>query len=203
MRFVSCLLDGDAALGLGLVDDDVITVRPVRLRGSERPVTDLVTLIDDWPAIRNELVAAEDTGPGGAGAADAGLGSRPLSGCVLLPPVRTDRNVICVGRDDREHAAEFSRSGFDASDSSGSSAASGDAAPARPVVFTKAATCLIGAGDAIDPHPGVTAARSWGEPAPSGTCPQVSVSRTSAIPPSRHPPERPSRKRPCQAISRR
>ncbi|MCW2859783.1 MAG: hypothetical protein JWP48_1491 [Actinoallomurus sp.] len=65
MRFVSYLLDGDAALGLGLVDDDGITVRPVRLRGSERPVTDLVTLTDDWPAIRNELVAAADRPPSG------------------------------------------------------------------------------------------------------------------------------------------
>jgi 2-keto-4-pentenoate hydratase/2-oxohepta-3-ene-1,7-dioic acid hydratase in catechol pathway/pimeloyl-ACP methyl ester carboxylesterase len=156
MRFVGYLLDGDAVLGL--VDDDETIVRPVRLRDSERPVTDLVTLINDWPAIRNELVAAEDTGPDGADTADAGFGSRPLTDCVLLPPVRSDRNVICVGRNYREHATEFSRSGFDASDSGGSSAASGDAAPARPVVFTKAATCLIGAGDAIDPHLGVTAA---------------------------------------------
>jgi hypothetical protein len=47
MRFVSYLLDGDATLALGLIDDDGITVRPVRLSGSERPVTDLVTLTDD------------------------------------------------------------------------------------------------------------------------------------------------------------
>lgn len=95
MRFVSYLLEGDAALGLGLVDDDGITVRPVRLRGSERPVTDLVTLIDDWPAIRNELVAAEDTGPGGGGAADAadaGLRSRLLTGCVRPRAQRMTNN---------------------------------------------------------------------------------------------------------------
>lgn len=41
MRFVSYLLDGNAALGLGPgpVDEDGVTVRPVRLRDSERPVT--------------------------------------------------------------------------------------------------------------------------------------------------------------------
>jgi 2-keto-4-pentenoate hydratase/2-oxohepta-3-ene-1,7-dioic acid hydratase in catechol pathway len=43
---------------------------------------------------------------------------------------------MCVGRNYREHATEFSRSGFDASERS--------VMPEQPVVFTKAATSIIG-----------------------------------------------------------
>jgi 2-keto-4-pentenoate hydratase/2-oxohepta-3-ene-1,7-dioic acid hydratase in catechol pathway len=48
---------------------------------------------------------------------------------------------MCVGRNYREHAAEFSRSGFDASEKA--------EVPEHPVIFTKAPTSIVGPEDPI------------------------------------------------------
>lgn len=48
---------------------------------------------------------------------------------------------MCVGRNYADHAAEFSRSGFDASERS--------AVPEHPVIFTKAASSIIGPDEPI------------------------------------------------------
>jgi 2-keto-4-pentenoate hydratase/2-oxohepta-3-ene-1,7-dioic acid hydratase in catechol pathway len=48
---------------------------------------------------------------------------------------------MCVGRNYREHATEFSRSGFDASERS--------VVPEHPVIFTKATTSIIGPEEPI------------------------------------------------------
>jgi 2-keto-4-pentenoate hydratase/2-oxohepta-3-ene-1,7-dioic acid hydratase in catechol pathway len=127
---------------VGVVHDDGVTVSKVFLRGSSQPVRDLVTVIEDWPAVRSELILSESTAT--------------LDELELLPPVQTSRNVICVGRNYRDHAAEFARSGFDASDHGGNVA--NGSAPAYPVVFTKAATSVIAAGVPIETHEGVTGA---------------------------------------------
>jgi 2-keto-4-pentenoate hydratase/2-oxohepta-3-ene-1,7-dioic acid hydratase in catechol pathway len=55
---------------------------------------------------------------------------------IHAPLPRPPKNVMCVGRNYRDHAAEFSRSGFDASERS--------VVPEHPVIFTKAATSIIG-----------------------------------------------------------
>lgn len=55
---------------------------------------------------------------------------------IHAPIRRPPKNVMCVGRNYRDHAAEFSRSGFDASERS--------VVPEHPVIFTKAATSIIG-----------------------------------------------------------
>jgi 2-keto-4-pentenoate hydratase/2-oxohepta-3-ene-1,7-dioic acid hydratase in catechol pathway len=127
---------------VGVVGDDGTTVSQVFLRGSNQPVRDLLTVIEDWPAIRSELVASEST--------------TTLDRVELLPPLQTSRNVICVGRNYRDHAAEFARSGFDASDNGGNGASA--SAPEYPVVFTKAATSVVAAGVPIETHDNVTAA---------------------------------------------
>jgi 2-keto-4-pentenoate hydratase/2-oxohepta-3-ene-1,7-dioic acid hydratase in catechol pathway len=59
----------------------------------------------------------------------------------LLAPLRPRKNVLAVGRNYRDHAREFSTSGFDASEK--------QEVPDHPVVFTKAATSVIGPGDPI------------------------------------------------------
>jgi 2-keto-4-pentenoate hydratase/2-oxohepta-3-ene-1,7-dioic acid hydratase in catechol pathway len=67
-----------------------------------------------------------------------------LADVRLLAPVGPlATNVICVGKNYSDHAAEFARSGFDAS---------GDKqeAPAEPVVFTKATNTLADPLQAID-----------------------------------------------------
>jgi len=90
--------------------------------------------------------------------ADGNAGTPPADGEWLtfdavrfLAPFRaTPRNIICVGKNYREHAREFARSGFEAG-------ATVDVDP-FPAVFTKPATCIVGTGDKVDLHPEVTQA---------------------------------------------
>jgi 2-keto-4-pentenoate hydratase/2-oxohepta-3-ene-1,7-dioic acid hydratase in catechol pathway len=59
----------------------------------------------------------------------------------LLAPVAPRKNIMAVGRNYRDHAAEFSASGFDASEK--------QVIPDHPVIFTKAPTSVIGPDDPI------------------------------------------------------
>ncbi len=59
----------------------------------------------------------------------------------LLAPLAPRKNVFAVGRNYHDHAQEFSRSGFDASEKK--------MIPDRPVMFTKAPTSIIGPGEPI------------------------------------------------------
>jgi 2-keto-4-pentenoate hydratase/2-oxohepta-3-ene-1,7-dioic acid hydratase in catechol pathway len=54
---------------------------------------------------------------------------------------RLVRDVICVGKNYKAHAAEFHRSGFDSSGK--------EETPSAPVIFTKAMTALVGPGDPV------------------------------------------------------
>ncbi len=67
----------------------------------------------------------------------------PLSEVKLEAPVpRPRRNIFCVGKNYREHAREFSASGFD------SSAAAGEI-PKEPIVFSKVPECVIAHGEPV------------------------------------------------------
>lgn len=67
----------------------------------------------------------------------------PLDEVRLHAPIpRPPKDVLCVGRNYREHAAEFSRAGFDASERA--------EVPEDPVIFTKAATSIIGPDHPIE-----------------------------------------------------
>jgi 2-keto-4-pentenoate hydratase/2-oxohepta-3-ene-1,7-dioic acid hydratase in catechol pathway len=69
-------------------------------------------------------------------------GSRlPLAEVHLLAPLVPRKNIMAVGRNYRDHAREFSDSGFDASEK--------QMIPDHPVIFTKSPTSVIGPGDAI------------------------------------------------------
>lgn len=61
---------------------------------------------------------------------------------LLAPIPRPRKNVIAVGRNYRDHAKEFSDSGFDASER--------QVIPSHPVVFTKAPTSVTGPNAPID-----------------------------------------------------
>jgi 2-keto-4-pentenoate hydratase/2-oxohepta-3-ene-1,7-dioic acid hydratase in catechol pathway len=69
------------------------------------------------------------------------LGRAPrlrLADVRLLAPIpRPAKNIFCVGKNYHEHAKEFHDSGFDAS-------AGAAAIPDLPIIFTKAATTVIG-----------------------------------------------------------
>jgi 2-keto-4-pentenoate hydratase/2-oxohepta-3-ene-1,7-dioic acid hydratase in catechol pathway len=68
----------------------------------------------------------------------------PLEDVVLRPPIpRPRRNIFCIGKNYKAHALEFDKTS--------------DAVPAHPVVFTKPPSSVIGDGEAIYAHPGVTA----------------------------------------------
>jgi 2-keto-4-pentenoate hydratase/2-oxohepta-3-ene-1,7-dioic acid hydratase in catechol pathway len=77
-------------------------------------------------------------------AADAPILSPPFLTCAPIPVPR--RNIFCVGKNYREHAVEFGRSGFDAA------ASDRDDVPEQPIVFSKATTSVIGPGELIPRH---------------------------------------------------
>ena len=72
-----------------------------------------------------------------------------LSEVQLLAPILTPRrNVFCVGKNYKEHAKEFSQSGFDAS--------SAAELPEVPIIFTKSPGSVIGPLAEISSHSELT-----------------------------------------------
>jgi 2-keto-4-pentenoate hydratase/2-oxohepta-3-ene-1,7-dioic acid hydratase in catechol pathway len=65
----------------------------------------------------------------------------PIDQVRLMAPLVPKKNIMAVGRNYRDHAKEFSDSGFDASEK--------QMVPDHPVIFTKAPTSVIGPGEAI------------------------------------------------------
>jgi 2-keto-4-pentenoate hydratase/2-oxohepta-3-ene-1,7-dioic acid hydratase in catechol pathway len=65
----------------------------------------------------------------------------PIGDVRLLAPLVPQKNVIAVGRNYRDHATEFSASGFDVSER--------EVVPPSPVIFTKATTSVIGPDEPI------------------------------------------------------
>jgi 2-keto-4-pentenoate hydratase/2-oxohepta-3-ene-1,7-dioic acid hydratase in catechol pathway len=60
----------------------------------------------------------------------------------LLAPIRPPNNIMAIGKNYHAHALEFSKSGFDASETT--------AIPQHPIVFTKALSSIIAEGEAIE-----------------------------------------------------
>ena len=65
---------------------------------------------------------------------------------------RRPHNIICVGKNYRAHAHEFTKSGFDAG------AKAEDAIPEHPIIFTKPSSSIVGPDDAIPLWDGLDAA---------------------------------------------
>ncbi|AKS33425.1 fumarylacetoacetate hydrolase family protein [Mycolicibacterium goodii] len=59
----------------------------------------------------------------------------------LLAPIRPYNNIMCVGKNYYDHAAEFAGSGFDASQK--------QVVPDIPVIFTKALSSIVGPDDHV------------------------------------------------------
>src|SRR5687768_8835871 len=67
----------------------------------------------------------------------------PLERVALRAPFpKPARNIMCIGKNYRDHAREFHASGFDAT-------VREVAVPDTPIVFTKAPSSVIGPGDPI------------------------------------------------------
>jgi 2-keto-4-pentenoate hydratase/2-oxohepta-3-ene-1,7-dioic acid hydratase in catechol pathway len=131
-----------ATLRLG--SEDRVGVADVE-RGVVHDVTDLLPpgvgvlqLIIDWTRLRPALDPVRSAPV------------QPLDTITLRAPIpEPRRDLFCVGKNYREHAVEFSRSGYDAAGRS-------EELPTHPVVFAKATTAVTGPYADIDPHPGVT-----------------------------------------------
>ncbi|HWL50255.1 MAG TPA: fumarylacetoacetate hydrolase family protein, partial [Acidimicrobiia bacterium] len=121
MRLVNFELDGERCLGA--LDGESV----VDLSDSGLP-NDTIDLIAQWDRAKTEHAVSQ--------------GSRlPLAGVRLLAPLAPRKNIMAVGRNYRDHAREFSDSGFDASEK--------QMIPEHPVIFTKAPTSVIGPDESI------------------------------------------------------
>ena len=110
---------------IGALDGDVVADIAA---GDTALPGDMIDLIASWDLKRVEAAVARSP-------------KMPLSDVRILPPLKVRKNVFAVGRNYHDHAQEFSRSGFDASEK--------QMIPQYPVVFTKAPTSVIGPEDAI------------------------------------------------------
>lgn len=116
------------AVHLGLVDTG---------SGMVTPLTDSPPSYDPMIAVIEQVNTGRTPAFGGR--------EIPLADVRLLQPIeRPSKNVICVGKNYREHAEEFSRSGFDSS-----AGREQQAVPDAPIVFSKAPCALAGARDDI------------------------------------------------------
>jgi len=99
---------------VGHLDQDTALIQPLAL-ASGAPIQNLFQVIE---------VGAETLVPSGADKVT-------LESVSLLPPL-SGRDILCVGKNYAEHAKEFNKSGYDASDKVDQ--------PTHPVIFTK--VCL-------------------------------------------------------------
>lgn len=121
MRLANFEHDGQRRLGV--IEDDQI----VDLSNTGLPEA-TVDLIAQWDRTKVEHAVAQ--------------GARfRLDSVRLLAPLVPRKNVLAVGRNYRDHAKEFSDSGFDASEK--------QVIPDHPVIFTKAPTSVIGPDEPI------------------------------------------------------
>lgn len=99
----------------------------------------VLELIEDWQRWEPVLAREEARAP-----------EVSVEAVTLLAPIPAPRrNIFCVGKNYREHVAEFGRSGYDTPSRS-------EALPDKPIIFSKATTSVTGPYSDIDPHPGVT-----------------------------------------------
>jgi 2-keto-4-pentenoate hydratase/2-oxohepta-3-ene-1,7-dioic acid hydratase in catechol pathway len=123
---------------VGVVDADAGVVRDVsELLPTGAGLLDVIANWDELgPALRHHAAA---------------LPTSALDSVELLAPIPVPRrNIFCVGKNYRDHAAEFGRSGYD-------TPAKSEELPDKPIFFTKATTSVTGPTSAVDPHHGVTA----------------------------------------------
>jgi 2-keto-4-pentenoate hydratase/2-oxohepta-3-ene-1,7-dioic acid hydratase in catechol pathway len=109
-------------------------------------VIDLAQAAPELPRDMISFVAAGKTALDAARAAAAGgKGRMAFAGVKLLAPIpRPARNILCVGKNYREHAKEVQATAFASADK--------DGVPPLPVIFTKWPSSVIGPHDEIPAH---------------------------------------------------
>jgi 2-keto-4-pentenoate hydratase/2-oxohepta-3-ene-1,7-dioic acid hydratase in catechol pathway len=132
MKLVTFSTGSDARVGVVSADGEAVHDVGELLPPSSR-LLDVIGAWDDLgPVLRRR--AAE-------------LPALPLESVELLAPIpEPRRNVWCIGKNYREHAVEFGRSGYDTPSRS-------EALPDKPIMFSKATTAVTGPGALVDPGP--------------------------------------------------
>ena len=137
MKLVAYRSEGRAQLGVVVGDSNELVPLAAAWKGAGPVPTDLTTLIEQGPEALRAIVVD-------------GAPRRALNEITLTAPIpRPRRNVFCIGRNYAEHAAEFAKSGYDATGGKTSR-------PDAPVYFTKPPSTVIGSGEPIEPHLKVT-----------------------------------------------
>jgi len=121
MRLANFELTGERRLGV-IEDDKVLDLSKTGLPD------DTIDVIAQWDRAKIDHALTEAP-------------RIPLAEVRLLAPLVPRKNIIAVGRNYRDHAREFSESGFDASEK--------QMIPDHPVIFTKAPTSVIGPDEPI------------------------------------------------------
>jgi 2-keto-4-pentenoate hydratase/2-oxohepta-3-ene-1,7-dioic acid hydratase in catechol pathway len=112
-------------------------------------VRDISELLPAGAGLLEVIEAWDELGPALRERA-ATLPMLPLESVEVLAPIPVPRrNVFCVGKNYRDHIAEFDRSGYDNS-------AGHEQLPAKPILFSKATTSVTGPTAAVEPHHAVT-----------------------------------------------
>lgn len=125
MKLVTFAKDG--ATRPGVLEGDIV-VDLSALEDGPQDVLELIARPDELARVRESL----DDAP-----------RLSIGDVRLLAPIpRPRKDVVAVGRNYRDHAREFSDSGFDASEV--------QSVPDHPIFFTKATTSVVGPFDAID-----------------------------------------------------
>jgi 2-keto-4-pentenoate hydratase/2-oxohepta-3-ene-1,7-dioic acid hydratase in catechol pathway len=102
-----------------------------------RPIQEMVDVIQHFEGLRSRF--------------HTNGSSLRLSGVRLEAPIREPRNILCVGKNYREHAREFTQSGFDSSAKN-----IAESVPTAPIIFTKSPGSVIGDGESIRYPQGVS-----------------------------------------------
>jgi 2-keto-4-pentenoate hydratase/2-oxohepta-3-ene-1,7-dioic acid hydratase in catechol pathway len=121
MRLANFEWDGQRRLGV-VEHDDIIDLSPSVLP------SDTIDLIKQWDHDKVDHAVTQGI-------------RRKLDEVRLLAPLVLRKDVIAVGRNYRDHAREFSDSGFDASEK--------QMIPDHPVIFSKATSSVVGPNDPI------------------------------------------------------
>jgi len=116
---------------IGVVDAQGLNVVPIA------GIVDMVDLIVRFAEIAPDLKSSQP--------------SIAIADVELRAPIAAPRrNIFCVGKNYKEHAREFSRSGFEAG------AVKGAELDEYPAVFSKGPNTVVGPHDDVQLHPNVT-----------------------------------------------
>jgi 2-keto-4-pentenoate hydratase/2-oxohepta-3-ene-1,7-dioic acid hydratase in catechol pathway len=120
--------EDDSGVRFGVLEEDL--VRDVVTEDSDLPAA-LLDVVRGGEAALERIEAALPESP-----------PLPVSTVSLLAPIpELPGNVIAIGRNYRDHAQEFARSGFDSSGNTD--------VPSHPVIFTKARSSVTGPGSPV------------------------------------------------------